>query len=385
MAEAPRAIIIGGGIGGLCAAIALHRAGLMAHVYERAPDLQPVGAGLSLWVNAVRALDQLGLGDGLRALSAPEFRGTVRNAKGKPLSRASYESIAHRFGGASYVVHRADLQQLLLNAVSEGVLQLGRECVSISQSGTRVNATFADGFRAEGDLLIGADGIHSLIRQTLFGAQKPRYAGYTAWRGVTTFPGSAARKAGGSESWGRGRRFGITFMNQDRVYWFAVNNAPEHADDAPDGQKALLQSLFKGWHWPVEALIEATPEDQILRNDIIDRPPIEHWTVGRITLLGDAAHPMTPNMGQGACQAIEDAVVLGKQLVGADGIPAALRRYEAARIPRTTRIVNQSYQLGRLANSGNRLVCALRDFVTWLTPPSIVARQLEPVVGYTIE
>ena len=189
---------------------------------------------------------------------------------------------------------------------------------------------FDDGRETRGDLLVGADGLRSVVRSALFGPERPRYGGYTAWRAVTRF--DHARVTPG-ETWGRGRRFGQWGMTGARIYWYATESVPEGEGDPPEGRKQGLLKLFRGWHEPVEDLIEATDESAILRNDVYDRPALRRWSVGRVTLLGDAAHPMTPDMGQGACQAIEDAVVLADCLTRWSEVAEALRAYESLRIP----------------------------------------------------
>jgi 2-polyprenyl-6-methoxyphenol hydroxylase-like FAD-dependent oxidoreductase len=186
------------------------------------------------------------------------------------------------------------------------------------------------------------------------------------------------------ESWGRGRRFGIVPLNDGRVYWFATANAAEHGRDPAGQLKLRLFNAFRGWHAPIEAIIAATPESAILRNDIYDRDPLSRWTHGHVTLLGDAAHPMTPNLGQGACQAMEDAVVLAACLSGTRDVDAALRHYEARRIPRTSRIVLASRRIGDMAQWENPLACALRNLLVRATPTAIAERQMRSVVEHEL-
>lgn len=375
-----RALIIGGGIGGLCTAIALRQAGIDVTIFEKVSAMHGVGAGLTLWANAVRALQKLGLSDMLQAIGSPCTRATIYSWQGEILSETPVDQMLKKFKVASIGVHRADLQASLLNTLGEGVVQLDSQCTGFTQNETGVCAHFADGKEVRGDVLIGADGIHSVIRAQLFGQAKPRYAGYTAWRGVTSF--HFERQGEVFETWGRGQRFGCVPLSQGRVYWFAVRNAPPGQGDGPTGRKSEVFDLFRGWHEPIEALIKATDESAILHNDIYDRKPLQHWSEGRITLLGDAAHAMTPNMGQGACQAIEDAVVLAACLRNASDIAAALRTYEQERIKRTTAIVKQSQTLGRMAQWENPLACSIRDALMKSTPSSVLLKQLEWAVGY---
>jgi 2-polyprenyl-6-methoxyphenol hydroxylase-like FAD-dependent oxidoreductase len=375
-----KAIVIGSGIGGLAAAIGLQRVGIDVEVYERADELREVGAGISLWANAIKALDKLGVGAAIRSISSPEIQGGIRSADGKLLMGTSSAELRERFGELNIVMHRAALLAALLDAYGAERVRLGAHCVGFEQDVESVTARFADGRHARGDLLIGADGINSVVRGQLHGQQPPTYAGYTGWRAVLEFDHTKLRPG---ESWGRGSRFGQIPLSNGRLYWFATKNAPA-GQHSPDGEKAELRRIFRDWHAPIPAIIEATNESAILRNDILDRPVLSQWGVGRVTLLGDAAHPMTPNLGQGACQAIEDAVVLANNLRESQDTASALRAYEAQRIPRATRIVNHSRRIGRIGQWENPLAVSLRAMIVKLTPPFIQTKQLERIIGYEV-
>ena len=374
-----KALIIGGGIGGLATAIALTQIGFTVEVFERVTLLREVGAGLSLWANAIKALDYLGLASAVRALALPEAAGGIRTPSGALLMQTANAQLAAQFGELSVMVHRAELHDQLRQAFGQEI-HLGMECVAITEEGTGVRVRFRNGEEAFGDLVIGADGLHSAVRAALHGPQPPRYAGYTAWRGVVGFEINRLQIG---ETWGAGARFGQIPMQGNRVYWFATQNAPA-GQHSPDGEKAELLRLFGNWHNPIRALIEATPDAAILRNDLYDRPPLKRWGRGRITLLGDAAHPMTPNLGQGACQALEDAVVLAKQVQSTADLPTALRAYEAARIPRTTMIVNQSRQVGQVGQWANPVAVAGRNWLVKYLLARVQYRQFAPLIGYEL-
>lgn len=374
-----KALIIGGGIGGLATAIALKQIGMTVEVYERVTLLREVGAGLSLWANAVKAVSYLGLGQAIRALSLPETAGGIHTPSGDLLMSTTNTQLAAKFGEVSVMVHRAELHDLLRNALGHE-LHLGMECVAVIEQAQGVRVQFRNGAEAVGDLVIGADGLHSQVRAGLHGVQPPRYSGYTAWRGVVPFDHQRLQPG---ETWGRGARFGQIPMQGGRVYWFATRNTPA-GQQSPDGEQAELLRIFGDWHAPIRALIEATPEIAILRNDIHDRPPLKQWGQGRMTLLGDAAHPMTPNLGQGACQALEDAVVLAKQLQAMADIPTALRAYEAARIPRTTLIVQQSQRVGMVGQWANPVAVAGRNFLVKHLLAHLQYQQFAPLVGYEV-
>jgi 2-polyprenyl-6-methoxyphenol hydroxylase-like FAD-dependent oxidoreductase len=374
-------IVIGGGIGGLSAALALRQVGMQATVYERARQPREVGAGLGLWPNALRVLSTLGVGGAVRGLSVPDEQGTLYNWRGDVLARMWSAESLRRHGAMMTVVHRADLLGVLLDAVGRTSLRLGAECVGFRQSDMGVIARFANGDEVRGDLLIGADGLHSAVRAQLFGATPPRYAGYTAWRGVAEFDHGQVMAG---ESWGRGQRFGMMPLNRGRVYWFGTANTAEGEADSPAGRKADVRQRFAGWHAPIEALIEATDGADILRNDIYDRSPLRYWAAGRVALLGDAAHPMTPNLAQGACQAIEDAGVLAKCLSADKDVPAALHSYEAWRMARTRAITSESRLLGQVAQWRSPVACWLRDTLLRRAPARLRTRQLQWIVDYRI-
>lgn len=369
--ETGKVIVVGGGIGGPAAAIGLRQLGYDVAVFEQAPVLEPVGAALSLWKNALDALAELGLWQQLENASLPEVHGGVWNWDGELLVEADAAGLKRRFGRTLAAVHRADLQETLAAGLGEGQMTLGRQCIGFEQDADGVTVRFADGGEERADLLIGADGLHSAVRAQLHGERPPRYAGYTAWRAVIPFTGVLRT----GESWGRGARHGRLPLPGGRVYWFATRNEPE-GEHGKSGEKAALLATFAGWHEPVEALIWATDEGDILRNDIYDRPPLETWGSGRVTLLGDAAHPMTPNLGQGAGQALEDAVVL-RNCVREQGLtPAALRTYEARRIRRTASIVRASRLAGAIGQWAHPAAVALRRWLARLVLGPLQMRQL---------
>ncbi len=375
------AIIVGGGIGGLAAAIALRAAGVAATVYERATELREVGAGLSLWPNAIRALEQLGLGAAVNAIGAPQFGGGIQTSAGRVLSYTDDEALVRRLGRPAVVLHRAELLALLSDQLGSGLIQTGAELTGLAQDERGVTAFFADGRSARADLLIGADGLRSAVRRLLFDDRPPRYSGYTAWRGVVALPHTPALLARAGELWGCGSRFGLVPMSGGRVYWFAVANAPTGQSDGPHGRKQEVLDLVRGWAEPVEAVVAATDEDAILRNDIYDRPPLRRWVDGRVALLGDAAHPMTPNLGQGACQALEDAVELGRCIYSSGNVELGLLAYQTRRRDRANAIVRQSRSVGQMAQLSHPLVCRLRNALLGALPPEAQMRQLDWIVG----
>jgi 2-polyprenyl-6-methoxyphenol hydroxylase-like FAD-dependent oxidoreductase len=378
------ALIAGGGIGGLAAGIALQQTGWKVTIYEQAAEIKAIGAGLTLWSNAVKALYRLGMQPELAEMGLPALAGGFFTPKGQLLAGISYAELLEKYGAPSLAVHRADLLEALLKKLEPGSLRLGARLLDFSQESAGVSATFSNGETVQAGLLVGADGIHSRVREKLFGPYPLRYAGYTAWRGVAPAP-VASQPFPAGETWGKGQRFGLVPLSRQRVYWFATANRPEKETDNPASRQAELEELFGGWHFPISELIETTPAGTILRNDIYDLPPLNKWTAGRVTLLGDAAHPMTPNLGQGACQAIEDALVLAGCLAKVAEVPVALREYERLRLRRTASIVKKSRQVGTVGQWSNPLLGWLRQGLTRWLLPKLQARQLDPILGYEIE
>ena len=387
MSVSANVVVAGAGIGGLSAAIALRRAGFEVVVLERAPELGAVGAGLLLAANAQKALGRLGLVREVAGLGTPASVVEIRSWCGAALTNNPAGELEKRVGTPSVAVHRADLQALLVREAGEKTLRLGAEVKDFRQDEGGVTVYLAGGGEERADLLVGADGLRSRVRASLLGPAKPRYAGYTAWRAVVEPEGELLPWGTGFESWGRGARFGCAHIGGGRVYWFATVNATEGERDdspgSPGGAKATLLRRFGTWHSPIADLIGVADDDAILRTDIYDREPLgERWGRGRVTLLGDAAHPMTPNLGQGAAQAMEDAVALARCLQESGPTADALRRYESLRSARAAMVVRRSRRLGRIVQLENRLLCMLRDRALAMIPPKTQLRQLEEVMGY---
>jgi 2-polyprenyl-6-methoxyphenol hydroxylase-like FAD-dependent oxidoreductase len=379
-----KAIIIGGGIGGLSAAIALERVGVTTLVFEQADRLREVGLGVTLWVNAVRALEKMGADGGLLACGSAEARFEVRSWRGELLSVTPFAELKRRLGATVNIcVHRGELLEQLAGLVDPQRIHCGARCVGFDQDDAGVKVRFADGREERGDLVVGADGLHSVVRALLHGESKPRYAGYTCWRGLARFAHKALPTDLAFEVWGPGKRFSIHHCGHGRIFWYGTKNTLEGTADAPDGRKAEALQCFRNWMSPIPEVIEAT-EEGILRNDIVDRRPINSWGRGRATLLGDAAHPTTPNLGQGACQAIEDAVELAHYLGQGGDVPPLLRLYESGRIPRTASITKQSLRLGILGQLENPLACTLRDAIIRITPPAISLRFMESILRHEV-
>lgn len=342
--------IIGAGIGGLVAAAALARAGRAVTVYEQAPRLGELGAGITLSPNAVRVIDWLGLGEQLRALSFMPDRQWTQHWQTGEVLRESFRGadFAARHGGAGYYhIHRADLHAMLVGALPPGVLHLNKGLVDVTPGGAM---HFADGSSATADVVVGADGLKSAVRAALFGADRPLFTGQVAWRGIVpleALPADVQALPPGIHV-GPKRLFmrypvrGGALINY--AAFVELNDWQDEGWTIPSTIAELL-GHFEGWDVAVRAIIEATPEGSLFKWALHAREPLDGWIKGRVTLLGDAAHAMLPFMGQGAGTAIEDAAVLARCLVA---FPAdeALARYETVRRERTTMVQTQSRLLG---------------------------------------
>jgi 2-polyprenyl-6-methoxyphenol hydroxylase-like FAD-dependent oxidoreductase len=379
--------IIGGGVGGVAAAVALGRAGIEATVYERAPELREVGAGMMLWPNATRVLGELGVLERVIGCSGPNTHFLVRASTGRILM----DIASGGFDVPALCTRRCDLLAALADAVPAGRIRLGHCFEDFEQRNNAVGIRFADGARAEHDVLIGADGIRSRVRAQLLDVHEPIYRGYHVWRGIATLTGTMT-SGSNSETWGRGKRFGILNTGGDRFTWYATANSDADHADAPEGRKHELLQMFHGWHEPVERLINATGNAAtgnaatenagILKNGAYDLAPLKRWGQGRVMLLGDSAHPCTPNLGQGGCMALEDALVLAKSFLSEPSVELALRRYETLRRSRTRRVQQRSLWMGNIGQWENRLVAGGREMVTSMLPAGLFERNLRRVYSY---
>ena len=374
----PKIAIIGGGIGGLIAAVALARQGVAAEVYEQAPVLEEAGAGVGLWPNAMTALDLLGLSAKVARLAVTVTRQGLRRSDGTWLMSFPGEVMVQRWGAGLVLVHRAELQQLLAAELDPSAIRLGARCTGVEDSGRAVTARFADGRQVQADVLIGADGVHSAVRAALFGPAPLRYRGYTTVRGITA-AGSVPLPADGTETWGRGARFGLGPTSGERIIWYATWNATAGGrDDGDTG--ARLRKLFGAWHDPIPAVIEATPETTLIRNDVYDRWPARAWGRGHVALVGDAVHPMTPDLAQGACQAIIDATTLAACLAASRHTRAALREYQQRRWRNAATTTLIARNTGAMGQWKGRMTCAARDAMMRATPLSLQLRQLDVIL-----
>lgn len=381
------AVVVGGGIGGLTAAVALHRQGWRITVLERAVSLAPVGAGIGLAPNSQRALDVVGLGDRVRELAAWQGDAGMRTPSGRWLCRIDAKATADRFGGPLVLLHRADLVDLLRSALPDDAVRTG-VTASVSDPGddqhpARV-ALGPEGEHVEADLVVAADGVRSAVRRALFPVHPGAvYSGFTTWRLVVAAPD---RPFAPHETWGRGGVWGTHPLKDGRIYTYAMAAAPAGARSADDERAELLRR-FGDWHAPIPEILAAATPEEVLRHDVHHLiTPLPAFHRGRVALLGDAAHAMLPTLAQGGNQAVEDAIVLAHHLGASPLVGPALAAYTADRLPRTTAIARKAARTGRLAMLSARPAVALRNaLVTAVSRfgPGLILRGFDGIADWT--
>jgi len=361
--------IVGAGIGGLTTAIALEQKGFEVAIFEAAPAIQEVGAGIVLAFNAMQVYRHLGLAESIERAGFAATQMKITDAALQPISTINLLPFCKKYGLPAVAIHRGVLQQALLGRV-EGPIHLNKRLQFIDEKEGGLLLQFEDGSQHHTNLLIGADGIHSQVRQKVCPKARLRNAHQPCWRGITHFGLPETYRGQLIELWGKGRRFGFTNIDNERVYWYALANESIHASTDKLGQ------VFRDFHPLVSQLILSTDKLHIHHADLMDIEPINRWHTANICLIGDAAHATTPNMGQGACQAIEDAWVLSKCLL--ENEPSiAFQQFQQKRRPKATKVVNMSWRIGTLAHWQNGLSVRLRNMMMRSIPASIASKQNE--------
>lgn len=373
----PEVLVVGGGIAGLTAAIALDRFGMDVQVVERAAALTQAGTALSIWPNALAALDRIGLREGALSIGSFEPAPVARDASGRLLLRFHLERLGEATTSRALLVRRYELQQLLLDAASHLAIRLNTPAKRLLPGADGVEVSLAGGTSLTAGVVLGCDGIHSIARP-LFANPPPAYRSRTSWRAV--LEDAAHLVPASTLTVGQGNQFIAGPLRDGSVYWAADVGLSEGANAAMVDRREFLLRVFSSWHDPIPHLIERTDNDQLVIADLYDSVP-RQLVSGRLALLGDAAHPMMPDLGQGACQSIEDAVVLAECLKVFPDRLEALARYESLRLRRVRSIVRGSRRLGQLATSRSRAVAMARDFAGRHLPAALNAKVVARVAS----
>lgn len=370
--------IIGGGIAGLTAAIALAQKGIHATIFEAAPEVKPVGAGIVLAANAMLVYRKLGIDKDIIPLGKQLSGFDILSSRGKLITKTDTTFLSVDGAPDNFTIHRAVLHNVLLSKIPTSSIHTNKRLKSFEQKEKEIVVHFEDGTSHVTNYLIAADGIHSPVRKQLLPDSLPRYAGYTCWRAVVST--DKFNEAGSSETWGAKGRFGIAPLAGDKVYWFACINAPQNDATMRGFKVADLQREFTSYHQDIQTLLSRTSNEALIWSDIIDIRPLQHFAFGNIVLIGDAAHATTPNMGQGACQGIEDAIVLADELSKRTVPQDAFKFFEKRRLSRTRDITNTSWVLGKMAQMENSFLCRLRNAFMRSLPEKFKQTQVRKVL-----
>lgn len=382
-----RILIAGGGIGGLATANAFSKAGYEVAVFEQATELREIGAAIGIQTNAMKALRSFGRDKAVEENGEQLEHYEYWSWRNKRLVNWPQGDIGRKLGAPNVVIHRADLQKVLLDGLAPGIVRLSSRTAGYEEDEAGVTLKLEDGREERGALLVGADGINSVIRQQMLGETGKRYSGWVALRGIANYDTPLFPKHYARQWLGRGRSFGMWRIPGGRIYWVATLKTPANGSDSPRGRKQDILDGFGSAPAPVADVIKNTDESAILRNDIYDRAPVDNWSTRRVTLLGDAAHATTPVTGQGGGQAIEDAAVLCKKfeavdkLSDTDAVAAALKAYQGERGPRTAAIINEAWFISKMHHWTNPVVVWLRDIGMRTQPQKAWIKRMEERLG----
>ena len=377
-------IILGGGIGGLTLAHALLTHNIPATVYEAAPHFKPLGAGIIMAPNALTVFERLGLRRTVEDSSARLSEFWLTDERRKKMGSVATQYKSDQFSGTSVCILRGQLHDILQANLPQGTINFGKRAVDITPIQNGALVSFADGSEVRGSLIVGADGIHSMTRKLIFPDVKLRYSGQTCWRGIAPFDLSTIAPQTAIEAWGvDGLRIGLVPLINKQTYWYATQVTEAGGKDEGDDLAGRIGRKYAHFFNPVQEILSSTPSDAIMRHDMSDFEPLSTWSKDNIVLLGDAAHAMTPNMGQGAAQSIEDGLALALAFAGTKTQADALARYEQMRHKKATDFVKRSWSMGKMAGLNNRPLGRIRNVIMRTTPKRILAKQAQQIFDLT--
>jgi len=370
MSKSKKITIIGAGIAGLTTAVALNQKGFEVEIYESTEEFNEAGSGINLAINAMQVFKRLGIYDNIRAHGYHTKSMNVRSKNLGYLTKASLLEFETDYNVEAVAIHRATLHEVLLNHIGDTKIHLNKKLKSIIKDKDTTVLTFEDEAVRFTDIVIGADGIHSAVRKAIFKNTTLRDAKQVCWRGISTAKIGTQFKGELNEVWDIGKRFGFTHISDHQVYWFGLMDKDTFYKNNPD-----VTEVFSNYNPTVQAIIQHTPKDKIIQGEIWDLQPLDIWYKDAVCLIGDACHATTPNLGQGAVQAIESAYVLSNCLNEEPTAKEAFEAYQNIRIDKAKHVVNTSWKIGKLAQSNNKIVCLLRDFLLRLTPNQVMKMQ----------
>lgn len=365
--------IIGAGIGGLTAAIALKQKGFEVEIFEASPDFNKAGSGINLAINAMQVFKRLGLYEEISTIGSYTKAMLISDENLTLISEVNMKNAEEEFKAKTYALHRATLHSILVNRLNGVKIHLDKRLKSINQTTNEVNFTFEDGTSYSSNILIGADGIHSVVRKLIMNNTEIRIAKQVCWRGMVKIDIPKKYQTELNELWGQGKRFGFVHINKDEVYWYALANYK--TDYRKEYANANLEELFSNFSPLIKKIISKTDKKSIIFNEMMDLKPISKWHYKNVCLIGDAAHATTPNLGQGACQAIESAYVLAESLSSEKDIQSAFQKLEKTRKIKSEKIVKSSWTVGKMAHLENRFGIFLRNGIMRLVPKKRMEKQ----------
>lgn len=367
--------IIGAGIGGLTTAIALEKKGIKTRIFEQAEQIKEVGAGIILANNAMQVYERMGLRQIIEENGNPISRMNITKPNLKPLSKIDLSYFEQKHNTKNIAIHRGKLQQILIDELKSTKIHLDYKLSSIIESENGYDLCFENGKQIQSSTVLGADGLNSVVRQELFPNNSIRNANQICWRGVTEYELPTKYRNELNEAWGKTERFGFVQISENKVYWYALKSFKKNKNEFSINN---LHKYFSGYNSVIKDIIGSTIKRQINTAEISDLKPTNIWHKKNVCLIGDSAHATTPNMGQGACQAIEDAFVLSECLNKYD-IGQAFTEYQKLRLPKAHQVVKASWLVGKIAHISNPILISLRNQILRLTPSSLSRKQNEQI------
>ena len=365
--------IIGAGIGGLTTAITLKQKGFEVEIFEASKDFRKAGSGINLAINAMQVFKRLGIYEEITSSASYTKSLLITDEKLNIITKVNLENAEIAFKSKTYAIHRATLHTILLNRLKGVKIHLNKKLKSLSQTNDEVNFTFEDKTSYSSNVLIGADGIHSVVRKSIIKNTELRITKQVCWRGIVKVDISKKYQTELNELWGKGKRFGFVHINENEVYWYALANYK--TDYKKEFSNVNLRELFSNFNPLIKKIISKTDKSNIIFNEMMDLKPISSWHHKNVCLIGDASHATTPNLGQGACQAIESAYVIADCLSTEKNTQSAFKKLEKVRKKNAEKIISTSWTVGKMAHLENRFGMFLRNNLMRLMPKKLTEKQ----------